>query len=67
MPTTFSPAKLKKLRERKKLSRYAVAKAAGMHYANYWQLENGRKPRPAAQTISRVAEAIGVTVDSLMG
>jgi transcriptional regulator with XRE-family HTH domain len=67
MTNEFSQKKLTALRERKGLSKYRLAKMAGMHYANYWRLESGEKIRPTVATVTKVARAMGVTMADLMG
>ncbi len=58
--------KLKKLRTAKKLSQYALAKAAGISRVYVKKLEDGRSD-PTVGMLQRLAKALGVTVTELLG
>jgi transcriptional regulator with XRE-family HTH domain len=58
--------KLKRLRRAKKLSKYALAKQAGISAAYVAKLEAGRSD-PTVGMLQRLAKALGVPVTALLG
>jgi transcriptional regulator with XRE-family HTH domain len=58
--------KLKKLRKAKKLSRYALAKRAGISRVHVAQLEEGRSD-PTVGMLQKLAKALGVPLTELLG
>jgi XRE family transcriptional regulator, regulator of sulfur utilization len=58
--------RLKKLRKAKKLSQYALAKAAGISRVYVKKLEDGRSD-PTVGMLQRLAKALGVPVTALLG
>ena len=61
----FSDA-LRELRKQKKLSQSALAEIVGMSQATVASWENGTR-KPDVETVSYLADYLGVTVDYLMG
>ena len=62
MPTPDTlPARLRALREAAGLSRYALARAAGIHPGTYGRYEAGRK-MITLETAGRIAAALGVSL-----
>jgi transcriptional regulator with XRE-family HTH domain len=44
-----------------------MARAAGIPYSTYLKIEHGTTPNPSIQTVLNIAEALGVSIDSLVG
>ena len=58
---------LRKQREKLSFSQDQLARKANIPYSTYLKIESGYTPNPSIQTIANIAEALGVTVDSLIG
>lgn len=58
--------KIRRLRKEKGFTLDRLAEVTGSSKSYIWELENKNPPRPSAEKVSRVAEALGVTVDFLM-
>jgi transcriptional regulator with XRE-family HTH domain len=58
--------KIKKLRKEKGLTLEGLAEQTGSSKSYIWELENKNPPRPSAEKVSRIAEALGVTSDFLI-
>lgn len=58
--------KVKRQRIRKKLSQEKLARLADISYNTIVKIESGSTPNPGIKTISRIAKALGVTVDELI-
>ena len=58
--------KLRKLRKAKKLSQYALAKAARISRVYVKKLEDGRSD-PTVGMLQRLAKALGVPMTELLG
>jgi transcriptional regulator with XRE-family HTH domain len=56
---------IKKIREEKGLMQKEVAKAAGMHPANYNKVEKGER-EPSIDSLVQIAKLLGLTVDELI-
>lgn len=56
---------LKKVRAKKKLSQGALARLLGVDKGYISNIENGKK-NPTLATIERLAEALGISIDSLL-
>lgn len=59
--------RIRDLRKAKKLTLDQLSEAAGISKSYLWELENKDPPRPSADKLLGVAEALGVTVDYLIG
>ncbi len=59
--------RLKRFREARHLSGYALANAASMTATHVKAIEDGTTKSPTAGTLTRLAEALGITVDDLIG
>jgi len=57
--------RLRDLRKQKGLSQTELAEAVGVHYTHIGRYERGRS-RPAADTLKRLADALGVSGDYLL-
>lgn len=57
--------RLRDLRQGKKMTQQDLAKAAAIHYTHIGRYEAG-KSMPSADTLRRIAEALGTTADFLM-
>jgi transcriptional regulator with XRE-family HTH domain len=56
---------IKKIREEKGLMQKEVAKAAGMHPANYNKVEKGER-EPSIDSLDKIARLLGLTVDQII-
>lgn len=59
--------RLKRVREEKGMSQRAVARAAGISQSTYSDLERGDGTGRSLETFARVAKALGVSTDYLLG
>jgi transcriptional regulator with XRE-family HTH domain len=57
--------KIRKLRKEKGYTLDKLAEITGSSKSYIWELENKNPPRPSADKVSRIAEALGVTSDFL--
>ncbi|MBX3656388.1 MAG: helix-turn-helix transcriptional regulator [Ramlibacter sp.] len=60
-------ARLRRLREAKKLTLQQVADAVGCTKAYIWELEMKDGQRPSAERIQAIAKVLGVTMEDVMG
>lgn len=60
-------SKLSELRLKKGASLQAVADAAKISKAHYWELEKGKSKNPSADLARRLADYFGVDVEFLVG
>lgn len=60
-------ARLRRLREAKKLTLQQVADAVGCTKAYIWELEMKEGQRPSAERIQKIAQVLGVTMEDVMG
>lgn len=58
-------SRLKQLRTQRNLSQTELAKQVGVHYNHIGRYERGQS-KPTAQTLTKLAEALGVSTDFLM-
>ena len=58
--------KIRRLRKEKQLTLDGLAEATGSSKSYIWELENKNPPRPSAEKVARIAEALGVTNDFLV-
>jgi transcriptional regulator with XRE-family HTH domain len=65
MPTTLG-SKLRELREKKGYTLEKLADLSGSSKSYVWELENKAPPRPSADKLSKIAEALGVTLEFLI-
>jgi transcriptional regulator with XRE-family HTH domain len=66
MPYDLVP-RLREAFDRSGLSHAAVAQQAGMSWAQLYKILQGKRPRLAADTLRRVAVALNVSTDYLLG
>ncbi|MCZ7454394.1 helix-turn-helix transcriptional regulator [Rhizobium rhizogenes] len=59
--------KIKELRTKKGLTLDQLASETGSSKSYIWELENKDPPRPSAEKLAVIAEALGVTTDYLIG
>jgi len=57
---------VKRRRIKKKLSQEKLARLADISYNTIVKIETGSTPNPGIKTISKIAKALGVTVDELI-
>jgi len=60
-------ARLRRLREAKKLTLQQVADAVGCTKAYIWELEMKEGQRPSAERVQALAKVLGVTMEDIMG
>ena len=60
--TTRLGEKLSELRRQHKLTLDALAEKAGLSKSYLWELENRESPRPSAEKLTALADALGVAV-----
>jgi len=65
MEETFGQ-KLRALRRGRGIAQRKLAERAGVDFSYISKLENDRLPPPAADTVVRICEALGVTPDELL-
>ena len=58
--------RLRELRKNKNLSQTELGQLAGLHYTHIGRFERGTS-RPSGNTLKRLADALGVTSDYLLG
>jgi transcriptional regulator with XRE-family HTH domain len=58
--------RLKRLRQRARLTQEEFAEHAGMSYKYYQQIESGRKPDLRLSTLEKLARAHGIKLSSLL-
>jgi transcriptional regulator with XRE-family HTH domain len=66
MPYNLVP-RLNEAFARSGLSHAAVAQKAGMSWPQLWKILRGKRPHLAADTLRRVAVALDVSTDYLLG
>ncbi len=66
MVTSLSK-RLRELRERRGWSMGVLASLSGVSVSQLYRLEKGERPRVAAVTLARIAQALGTSVDYLLG
>ncbi len=59
--------KLKEYRKKQALSQEQLAKNAEITYTTLIKIESGRNTNPTLKTIVRIADALGVSLDELIG
>ena len=60
-------ANIKKLRKEKKLSQDKLARLADVPYNTLIKIESGRSNNPTFETLSKLADALEVSIDELAG
>jgi len=58
---------LKKLRNKKEWSQEKLAREAGISYQTLIKIEQGRIQNPKLETLIKLAKALGVSLDKLVG
>ena len=65
MSTTTGP-KIRALRKAREYTLEQLAERAGSSKSYIWELENRAPPRPSAELLTRIATALGVTIEYLL-
>ena len=65
--TTTVGEKINNLRKKKNLTLEQLADLAGCSKSYIWELENRNPPRPSALKLSKIADALEVTMDFFIG
>lgn len=60
-------ANIKKLRKQKKLSQDKLARLADIPYNTLVKIESGKSNNPTFETLSKLADALEVSIDGLVG
>ncbi|MBN1136271.1 MAG: helix-turn-helix transcriptional regulator [Anaerolineae bacterium] len=63
----FDGARLRAMRKERGLSVHEVEQTAGVTARHIWRLEAGKRPNVAAVTLARIAQAVEVDVNYLLG
>jgi transcriptional regulator with XRE-family HTH domain len=58
---------VKKYRQKLGLSQDQLARKADIPYSTYLKIESGYTPNPSIQAVLNIAEALGISVDELLG
>ena len=58
---------IKKLRKKKGLSQDKLAKLADITLTTFVKLESGANDNPTIKTLTKLADALGVSLDELVG
>ena len=58
---------VKELRKKTGLSQDQMARKANMPLSTYLKVENGVTPNPSIQTLLKIAEALEISLDELVG
>jgi transcriptional regulator with XRE-family HTH domain len=58
---------IKKLRNQKKLSQDKLARLADIPYNTLVKIESGKSNNPTFETLSKLADALDVSIDELVG
>jgi len=58
---------VKKFRQQAGLSQDQMARKAGIPYSTYLKIESGTTPNPSIQNVLNIAEALGISLDELVG
>ena len=58
---------IKKLRKQKRLSQDKLARLADIPYNTLIKIESGRSNNPTFETLSKLADALRVSIDKLAG
>ena len=53
-------------RQENKLSQEALARAADLSLPTIVKIESGETPNPTIDTVKKIADALGVSIDDLM-
>ena len=56
----------KKYREKKSISQDKLSKLAGITLHTITKIESGATPNPRIETVKKIANALGVSIDDLM-
>lgn len=59
--------RIRALRKERGYTLDQLARASGSSKSYVWELENKAPPRPSAEKLARIAEALDTTVDALIG
>jgi transcriptional regulator with XRE-family HTH domain len=58
---------IKKYRQKSGLSQDQLARKAGIPYSTFLKIESGYTSNPSIQAVLSIAEALGVSIDELVG
>ena len=58
---------IKRCRAKAGLSQDQLARKAGIPYSTFLKIESGYTPNPSIQAVVSIADALGVSIDELVG
>ncbi len=58
---------IKKYRQKASLSQDQLARKADIPYSTFLKIESGYTPNPSVQAVVSIADALGVSIDELVG
>jgi putative transcriptional regulator len=58
---------IKKYRQKAGLSQDQLARKAGIPYSTFLKIESGYTPNPSVLAVVSIADALGVSIDELVG
>jgi transcriptional regulator with XRE-family HTH domain len=58
---------VKEFRQRAGMSQDQMARKAGIPYSTYLKIENGTTPNPSIQNVLNITDALGISLDELVG
>ncbi len=57
---------IRKYRQEKNMSQEALARTANLSLPTIVKIESGETPNPGIETVKKIADALGVSLDDLM-
>jgi len=64
--TSIIAKNIKKYREKKGISQDKLSKLAGITLHTITKIESGATPDPRIETVKKIADALGISVDDLL-
>lgn len=59
--------RIKEIRESKNISLYELSRITGISNCHLWRMENNKRKDPAISTVVKVANALDVSVEDIIG
>ena len=67
LSSSILASNIKKFRQKAGLSQDQLARKAGIPYSTFLKIESGYTPNPSIQAVVSIADALGVSIDELVG